>query len=465
MPSPSFDALAGIALALSAFPAAAVSGPPAEPPPPIVLLLVDDLGWTDLGCTGSRYFETPAIDRLAAAGAKFTSAYSAGPNCAPSRASLLTGRYPPRHGVTQVGARPRGRAQDRRLVEHPSRTALAPEEVTIAEALAPAGYVSAVVGKWQLGDGESAPFAQGFAVDRTGPNPGYHGPWKKPIAGIGRGAEGEYLTERLAEESAAFVRAHAGEPFFLFHAFHAVHTPIQPRRELRERFAARPAPGLQRHAGYAAMVASVDAAVGRILGALEEAGLADEALVILTSDNGGHERYTSNLPLRGGKGMLYEGGIRVPLIVRWPGRVPPGAVVDAPVSQIDLFPTLLEAAGLAPPADLALDGASLLPLLTGGGPPPHEALFWHFPHYLEGYVPAHGLWRTTPAGAIRMGRYKLIEFFEDGRTELFDLAADIGETRDLATERPGLAHELRERLSAWRVAVGARLPEGSAVAH
>lgn len=433
------------------------AGPPR---PNVVLILIDDLGWTDLGCQGSTFYETPRIDELCAQGMRFTAAYSNGPNCAPSRASLLTGRYPPRHGITQVGKRPRGRAEHRKLIEHPSRTALRPEEVLISEVLQRAGYRTGAFGKWHVGRGASRAAEQGFDVDATFGNVGHRAPWRRPAGPLGRGAPGEYLTDRLTDLAVEFVEANRERPFFLYLAHHAVHTPIQGRPEKVARYARKASsPGSHGHAEYAAMIESVDESVGRILDALERNGLAERTLVVFTSDNGGHERYTTNRPLRGGKGMLYEGGIRVPLIVRWPGRVPRGSVCDVPVLLMDLFPTFAAAAGVRLDPELEVDGEDLTPLWTGAGEWRRDAVFWHFPHYLEGYVPAHGRWRTTPAGAVRMGRYKLIEFFETGRVELYDLESDLGERHDLAAEMPERARELRERLARWREHVGARLPK------
>jgi arylsulfatase A-like enzyme len=425
------------------------------------VIVADDLGWTDLGCQGSGYYETPHVDRLAREGVRFRAAY-AWPNCAPARATLLTGRYPARHGVWTVGSGARGSAEHRRLVPPPNRRTLPLEEVTLAEVLAARGYAAAHVGKWHLGAGDHGPRAQGFDVNAGGNASGhprsYASPWANPD--LADGPPGEHLTDRLAAEAVRFVAAHADEPFFLHLAFYAVHAPIQPRADRLERARARPPTERHGNAAYAALVAGLDAGVGRVLDALDEHGLARRTLVVFLSDNGGVGGYaregvrgaelTDNAPLRGGKGMLYEGGVRVPLLVRLPGTAPAGGVADAPVGCVDLLPTVLEALGVPPPADVELDGTSFLDVLRAPAArrerPP---LFWHFPGYLEGHADGR-TWRATPAGAIRLGRWKLLERTETGAVELYDLARDPGERRDLAAQLPERARELRDRLEAWR---------------
>jgi arylsulfatase A-like enzyme len=430
-------------------------------PPNLVLILVDDLGWRDVGFMGSRYDETPAIDRLAREGVVFTDAYANAPNCAPSRACLLTGQYTPRHGIYTVGSPARGKAADRKLIPVKNRTVLDPKAVTVAELLREAGYRSASIGKWHLGAGDqTGPTGQGFDINIAGDKLGhprrYFSPYRNP--NLPDGPKGEYLTDRLTDEAVAFIERNKDRPFFLYLPHFAVHTPLQARPDLVEHFRNKPADGGQRNPVYAAMVASVDRSVGRIIETLEQLDLDEHTIVIFYSDNGGYAGATSNAPLRGFKGMLHEGGIRVPMVV-WGGRrVRGGRTCETPVIGTDLFPTLLDLAGVDRPEGLVLDGESLVPLLDGSGALSRESIFWHFPAYLEAGAGVPGLWRTTPAGAIRHGDWKLIEFFEDGRQELYNLRTDIGERHNLADENPDMSDKLHAELVRWRQSVNAPVP-------
>jgi arylsulfatase A-like enzyme len=437
-----------------------VEDPPPHPPN-IILILVDDLGWTDLSCMGSRYYKTPNIDRLATEGILFTSAYANAPNCAPSRACLMTGLYSPRHGIYTVGSSERGRARDRKLIPIPNRQVLDGEAVTIAELLHEAGYATASIGKWHLGKGDqTGPRGQGFDINiggnRAGSPRSYFSPYRNPD--IVDGPAGEYLTDRLTDEAISFIESHRDTPFFVYLPHYAVHAPLQAKKNKIEKYEQKPAVDGHANPRYAAMIESVDENLGRILDKLDELELAQNTLVLFFSDNGGFAGATSNKPLRGFKGMLYEGGIRVPFIARWPGRIEPARKCDVPVIGIDLFPTLLEIAGAAPPDGAILDGESLMPLMTGRCDTTRQAIFWHFPVYVESGKALEGTWRTTPAGAIRAGAWKLIEFFEDGRLELYNLDDDIGEANNLAAAMPEKAAELHETLRRWREAVGAPVP-------
>jgi len=457
--------------------------PQPEPRPPlnVVFLLVDDLGWTDLGVFGSRFYETPNVDRLAGEGMRFTNAYAAAPVCSPTRASILAGKYPARMRTTDwFGA---DRAGPLLPAEYVPQLPL--EETTLAEAFAEAGYATASIGKWHLGGRGYAPEDQGFGLnvagDEWGAPPTYFFPWKNPDSpGWGRpldlegGQPGDFLTDRLTDEALRFIEDRRDVPFLLYLSYYAVHTPLMTKPELeqkyeRKRDALPPHEGprfepegprenrqVQDHAVYAGMVQSVDESVGRILARLEELGLTDRTAIVLMSDNGGLSTSegspTSNLPLRAGKGWLYEGGIREPMIVKWPGAVMGGSMCREPVISTDFYPTLLEMAGLPARPTQHEDGLSLVPLLRQEGKLERDALFWHYPHY--------GNQGTTPSGAIRRGDLKLIEYFEDDRVELFDLSRDVGERHDLSTERPEEAHQLRERLAQWRTEVGAAMPRG-----
>ncbi len=447
--------------------------------PNIVFFLVDDLGYMDIGANNpGTFYETPHIDRLAREGMRFSHGYAANPVCSPTRYSILTGKYPTRAGTTNwfSGVR-EGRFRPAPLVDR-----MPLEEVTLAEVLKDGGYQTAFVGKWHLGPDERFwPEAQGFDVNIGGHNAGsppggYFGPFKNPR--LTPGPPGTHLTARLADEAADIVTRFRERPFVLYLALYSVHTPLQAPADLIKKYQAKAAslPAapefepeeqiwptaalrqvrvVQKHATYAAMVESMDAAVGRVLGAVRDAGLADNTIVFFMSDNGGLSTSegspTSNRPLRGGKGWLYEGGIREPLIIKWPGVVRPGATSDAPVISTDFYPTMLEMAGLPARPAQHQDGVSLAPILRQSGSLRRDALFWHYPHYSNqgGF----------PGGAIRVGSDKLIERFEDGRVHLYDLGRDPGERDDLAARQPARAAELRDRLHGWYQDVGARFLE------
>jgi arylsulfatase A-like enzyme len=446
-------------------------------PPNVVFFLADDLGQRDLGCYGSTFYETPHLDRLARDGARFTDAYAACPVCSPTRASLLTGQWPQRTGITDyIGAptKPEQWKRNTKSLPAPYADRLALDAPTLAKAMKAAGYATFFAGKWHLGPEGWWPENQGFDINRGGIDKGgpyggkkYFSPYGNPR--LPDGPDGEHLPDRLATETAKFIEANKDRPFFAYYSFYDVHTPLMAREDLRKKYEAKRARlGLtekwgregerdvrltQDHAVYAAMVEAMDLAIGKVLAKLDELGLRDNTLVIFTSDNGGLSTSegwpTSNLPLRGGKGWMYEGGIREPLLVRWPGVVKPGSVMSTPVSSPDFFPTLLEVAGAKPKPGQTLDGLSLLPVLKGGTLP-ERALFWHYPHY--------GNQGGAPAAAVRRGDWKLIEWLEDNRAELFNLAQDLGEQADLAAKEPQRVAQLRAELAAWQKQVGAKLP-------
>jgi arylsulfatase A len=428
----------------------------------VVVFLIDDLGWRDLGCQGSSYYRTPHIDRLASEGVRFTDAYAACAVCSPTRAALLTGRYPARLLLTDwlpAGRwNPKARLREGRLVR-----GLPVEEFTLAEALRAAGHRTASIGKWHLG-GEpfSLPEHHGFDLNVAGNAHGapgsyffpYAGDWSIPGTGrraawhvLSDGTPGEYLTDRLTDEAVAFIREAGDRPFFLYMPHYGVHTPLEAKPGRAAAYERVPADERQGRPEYAAMVESIDESVGRVLEAVRERGLEDRTLVILTSDNGGFFKATSNAPLRANKGAYYEGGIRVPLLVRWPGVATPGRVVAEPVTSTDIYPTCLAAAGLPLRPHQHVDGVNLEPLLRGEGVEP-RSLFWHYPHYNE--HPS-----SVPCGVIRKGCWKLIESFDPPGVELYDLERDIGETSDRAAAHPDVVRELRAELEAWRVRVGA----------
>jgi len=421
--------------------------------PNFVFILIDDMGWPDTGCYGHQFHETPNIDRLASRGMRFTDAYAACPVCSPTRASIMSGQYPARLGLTDF-ITGHWRPYEKLRVPVNSPQYLPLDTVTVVEALGPAGYVSGFFGKWHLGGTDHYPDKQGF--DTTLTYQGRHFGFKTvPPIELGPDA---YLAEVLTRQSERFIEENSDRPFCLFLSHYAVHIPLQARQELIDKYERKPKPetGVNNPI-YAAMVEHVDSSVGSILNKLDELGLADRTVVTFFSDNGGlHQRFdgegpivSTNAPLRSEKGTLYEGGIREPLIVRWPGMVEPGSVCATPVSSVDFYPTLLEIAGTAPPSNHVLDGKSLVPLLTGSGTFDRDAIYWHYPHYHH----------STPAGAIRDGNWKLIEFFEDGHLELYNLERDIGERNNLADKIPSRARALRRKLAGWRKSVGAEMPE------
>jgi arylsulfatase A-like enzyme len=429
--------------------------------PNIVFMFIDDLGWADLGFMGSEFYETPNIDRLAAGSLVFTDAYACAPNCAPSRACLMSGQYTPRHGIYTVGDPRRGNHRQRKLEPIENETVLGDRFVTIAEALKANGYTTASMGKWHLG---ADPTTQGFDVNIAGcewgspSGGGYHSPFKYP--NLKNDNAGEYLTDALTREACRFIDENRERPFFLYLTHYAVHTPIEAKAEVARRYQKKTPGEHQKNAKYAAMIESVDDSVGSVLRKLDELKLTDSTLVVFYSDNGGFGGATSNHPLRGAKGMLYEGGIREPLIVRLPGVTRPGTRCAEPVIGVDFYPTLLELTGTPQPHAYSLDGESFAPLLSNPTAKlKREAIFWHFPCYLQGEGDPHGgPFRTTPAGAIRKGDWKLIEWFETGRLELYHLADDLSETRDRSNSDPDKRDELHAAMRAWRMRVSARVP-------
>lgn len=427
--------------------------------PNVVLILIDDMGWTDLGCQGSKFYETPNIDRLAASGMRLTNGYSACTVCSPTRAAVMTGKYPARLHVTDWIE---GHKRPFAKLAVPDWTMHLPhEEVTVAEVFKTAGYATAHIGKWHLGGEDSWPTTQGFDVNiggnHRGQPPSYFFPYETAaikLPGLAEGQPGEYLTDRLTDEAIRFITANKDRPFFLYLPHYTVHTPLQAKPELVAKYRAkaeRMPDSLQKNAVYAAMIENLDGGVGKLLATLEELKLRENTIVVFTSDNGGLMSSTSNAPLRVGKGSAYEGGVRVPLIVSYPRSITAGSTTDIPAMSIDLLPTLVDLCGL-PEAESwpQWDGVSLAPVLTKRGEIMRDALYWHYPHYHPG--------GATPYGAIRAGDDRLVEFYEDGRVELYNLKEDIGEQRNLAASLPEKRDELLAKLQAWRKEVGAQMP-------
>ncbi len=445
-----------------------------EPGPNILVIYADDLGWRDLSycfdseqagkLLGSDFYETPHLDSLAASGVTFTQAYSAAANCAPARASMLTGQYSPRHGIYNVGTALRGDPAHSRLVPVAGRAELEPGTITWGHCLQSRGYRTATIGKWHV---SREPLEFGFDVNIGGttsgsPPRGYFPPHPK-VPGLEETSAEEYLTDRLTDEAIQFIEANRHEPWCLLLSHFAVHTPLQAKPELEAKYRAKAVGNLHQSAVMAAMIESLDHGVGRLLESLERLQLRENTVVIFSSDNGGYGPATSMEPLRGYKGSYFEGGIRVPLVVSWPKNIAAGVIQALPVSQIDFFPTLCELAGVAADLAPAVDGRSLLPLLRGESPQEPRSLFWYFPAYLESYPSRidqqrDPLFRSRPCSVIRHGDWKLIQYFEDQEVRLYDLQHDLGESRDLSRERPDIATALLNRLQAWQVETGAPIP-------
>ncbi len=446
----------------------------AEPGKPnILLILADDLGWADLGCYGADLHETPHLDRLAAQSVRFTHACAMSV-CSPSRATLLTGRHAARVHITIWAEGSLDGPKNRQLLQADSLHDLPHTEITLARHLQTAGYLTALVGKWHLGGASYFPETHGFDVNIGGTHWGAPETYFWPYSGDGYyhdgfryvphlefGKPGEYLTDRLTDEAMRVMDRADGKPFFLYLAHHAVHTPMEAKPDDVKHFQEKLQPGMKhQNVVYAAMLKNLDDNVGRILAHLEERGLDKNTLVIFASDNGGFigqdksrtqaTPVTNNTPLRSGKGALYEGGIRVPLMIRWPGVTSKAAVCDEPVILTDLFQTCMSAADVPPPAN-ATDGMDLAPLLKNPAASlGRDALYFHYPHYYG---------TTTPVSAIRTRDWKLLEYFEDNHVELYNLRDDPSEHDNLAPQKPDKAAELLQRLHAWRESVGAAMPK------
>jgi len=435
--------------------------------PNIVLFLIDDLGWKDVGCYGSEYYKTPNIDRLAAQGVQFTNGYAACAVCSPTRAAILTGKYPARLMLTEW--LPSGRWDPKaKLRSGRFLRALPLEEITLAEALRKGGYRTGIVGKWHLGGepfftAKHHGFDVAIAANDHG-NPGdyfypYKGQWSIPTTGLKAqwqvlpgGNPGEYLTDRLTDEAIGFIREENDKPFFLYFSHYAVHTPFQAKSKITKKYEQIPKSKWQGKPVYAAMIQSVDESVGRVMDTLKELKKLDNTLVIFTSDNGGFAKATNHSPLRGNKGSYYEGGIRVPFIIHWPGVAKAGYESEVPVISMDLYPTCLAAAGLPPHPAQHRDGLNVLPLAKGSGSLKRDALHWHYPHYNS--HPS-----AVPSSVLRKGDWKLIETFDPAGVELYHLGRDLSETTNLAAKEPTKLSELRRDLAEWREKVGAERME------
>ena len=448
--------------------------------PNIVFLLIDDLGWTDLGCYGSKYYETPNLDNLCKSGMKFTDAYAACPVCSPTRASIMSGKYPARLDTTDWFGAPQPYGvqkhwtKTKKLLPAPYIEHLPLEEKTMAETFRENGYSTYFIGKWHLGGKGFHPDQQGFDVNIGGCHAGNPGSYFAPYKNIENldAPDGEYLPERLANEAVKLINgSDAEKPFLLYYSMYSVHTPLQTKQMLKKKYDEKKATmglknevikegnrdvrSVQENEIYAGMMEAMDSSIGRLIDALKQKKLYDNTIFVFMSDNGGlstsEGRPTCNLPLRCGKGWLYEGGIREPMFVVWPGVVTPGTVCDEPVISTDFYPTLLDMASLPKQESQHTDGVSFVSLLKGAKNLNRKAIYWHYPHY--------GNQGGAPGSAVRCGDYKLIEWLEDGKLELFNLREDIGEKNDLSAKMPKKVKELHEMLCKWRKDVDAKMPQ------
>jgi arylsulfatase A-like enzyme len=419
--------------------------------PNILFVYLDDFGWRDTSYMGSDFYETPHIDALAKQGLVFTDAYSCAANCAPARACLLSGQYTPRHKIFNVGTKPRGKAKDRKLKHIPGTAVLRPDIVTWAESLQAAGYRTGMFGKWHLG---TSPAQQGFDVSVNHKAlPGFKGH---------NGPNGTYLADVLTDKTISFIESSKDKPWCAYLAHFAVHTPLHPKRELLDKYRQKKPGKLHKHIKMATMIQAVDDGVGKLVDRLRALKLLEKTVIIFYSDNGGYGPATDMDPLWGYKGNYYEGGIRVPFFIKWPGVVQAGKSSE-PIIGVDIYPTLLSIAGAKQPEQI-LDGVNLVPLFQGKVKDLGERpLFWHFPAYLQSYKVTHEqrdpIFRTRPCSVIRKGRYKLHEYFEDGALELYDLTDDIRERKNLAEKMPDKRNELHGLMKAWRKNIDAPVPE------
>ena len=432
--------------------------------PNILFIFLDDFGWRDTSYMGSDFYETPHLDKLASEGMVFSDAYSCAANCAPARACLLSGQYTPRHEIYNVGTRPRGNAKHRKLEHVPGVDTLDPKIRTWAHQLKSAGYVTATMGKWHL---SNDPLPYGFDVNiggthSGGPPRGYYPPHGN-APGLKNAPHGEYVTDRLSAEAVKFIKANKSQPWALYLTHFAVHTPLNAKKELVAKYEKKTKGKLHNHVPMATMIQAVDDGVGLIQETLDNLGLTDNTVVIFFSDNGGYGPATDMAPLKGYKGTYYEGGIREPFFVKWPGVIKAGSKSDEPIIGVDLYPTLCEIGSAKLPSEQPVDGLSLLPILRGEKETfGDRALYWHFPAYLQSYAAwteqRDPLFRSRPCSIIRVGDWKLPHYFEDNGLELYNLRDDIGEKKDLAKSDPARVKKMLSQLDSWRKEVKAPVP-------
>lgn len=432
--------------------------------PNVLYINADDLGYTDIGAYGSTFYQTPNIDKLVSSGIRFTDGYAAASNCSPSRVSMMTGQWTPRHKVFTVNVSTRGNTKDRKLIPTKNEWYAPDDALLLSQVLLDAGYKTAHFGKWHI---NHDPLKSGIeenygGYESGGPSKGgYHSPYDYP--GVVAEEEGEYLTTRLGKEGAAYIKksVNSDKPFFMHFTPYSVHTPIEPRADLLKHYKKKKKTERHNNPSYAAMVHALDEAVGMLITALEENNLLENTLIIFTSDNGGIEKFTDNYPLRAEKGSYYEGGIRIPFAISWKGKIK-ASEDSTPITHLDLFPTICSITKATVPEDKILDGSDLSSLLLNNEPLADRNLYWHFPIYLQRYTQHSELgdpkFRTRPGSVIRKGDWKLHEYFEDGKLELYNLKKDLSETKNLAKSNPQKAKELHDLLKAWRKETNAPVP-------
>lgn len=431
-----------------------------ETKPNILLINIDDMGWRDVSFMGSEYYETPNLDELASWGMFFTNAYASASNCAPSRACMMSGQWTPRHGIYTVGNSDRGKIKDRRLIPTPNNENMPNDNILIPEVLQKAGYATCHAGKWHLTDD---PALRGFDVNIGGShagNPGSYYPPYKNVPSLEAPTNDYYLTNLIMDKTLQFLDGVDGKPFFLYYSPYAVHTPIHPIKDLLPKYMNKPEWNGQNNTGYATMVENLDIQIGRLINNLQKSGKLENTFILFTSDNGGPYEITKQWPLRAGKGSYYEGGIRVPMIAFWKGKIRAGTNTDVPVTNLDFYPTILEVAGVSKPIGKTLDGSTILPLLTEGGTIESRPLYWHFPIYLQtgNNETQDTLFRTRPGSAVRYGDWKLIQYFENNDVELYNLEDDIDEENNLAEANKIKRGELLKMLDNWRNETNAPVP-------
>ncbi|MFC4222046.1 sulfatase [Flagellimonas marina] len=426
--------------------------------PNIIIINIDDMGWRDVGFMGSEFYETPNLDRLASEGAIFTNAYAAASNCAPSRACLMSGQWSPRHGIYTVRSSFRGRSKDRKLIPTETNITLAKEQYTLAEVLRDGGYATCHAGKWHLGND---PTTQGFDLNIGGSHAGKPGNYFPPYKNVELNPPSEdyNLTRLVMDKALEFVET-TDQSFFLYYSPYAVHGPIQPVKELLPKYERKASWNGQDNIKYATMIENLDKQVGRLVDLLEATGKLENTFIVFTSDNGGVYSITKQWPLRAGKGSYYEGGIREPMFAYWKGKIDDGIKIDVPVTNLDFYPTILEVTGIKKPANKILDGNSFASILSAGNDMPERPLFWHFPIYLQdgNKETQDSIFRTRPGSAIRLGDWKLIQYFENNDIELYNLKNDIGEKTNLADVEPSKVDELLKILENWRSETNAPVP-------
>lgn len=428
--------------------------------PNIVFILVDDLGWSDTSFMGNPVYETPNLDMLSNEAVVFSNAYAPAANCAPSRACIMSGKNTPAHGIYTVGSSERGKSKNRKLIPTKNTITLSDSIVTIAEALKKHGYTNASIGKWHLGED---PKTQGFDINIGGSHAGhpksYFSPYKN--TNIKDGADGEYLTDRLTHEAINFITANKENPFFLYLPYFTVHTPLQGKQGLIDKYKSKIKNDQRFNPKYGAMVESMDENVGKLLNTLRTLKIEENTIVVFTSDNGGLASVSTQFPLRAGKGSYYEGGIRIPCIIKWPKRINTPKKTNIAITGLDIFPTLMDIVN--DENNYNLDGTSLLPFLVENKKIEERSLIWHFPIYLQSVNQKKddardSLFRTRPGSIIRKGKWKLHQYFENDELELYNLETDIGERTNLIEDRPEKAKELLKELNEWRAGRKAPVP-------